>query len=348
MTYDLKRAWLYSLDATDERLTLSGHSAGVPGIAFSPDGSQLASVGKDRMLRIWDSATGRLEWERELEGQGQRVAYSADGRWLLTTDYDRERVCFWSTKTGKRLFKLGSERKVETWSAEFTDDQRYLVTGTAHPESGAGALTIWSCTIDDSNETQTRIDAKPLRSFPGDITGFAFAPDNRHFAFVDNNAYQKRELYQWDLTSAGEPRLVADDLCGISQAVNFTPDGQQMLVVDTNHVVVAYHVQSGQKKVFFPTLDADYTGQPNRNIKHKPCPSGVELAVTSPSLHGVDLFDCKNGRLLYSLPEQEGSIYYFAWSPDGRRLAVSRSNGAIDIWNLAEIERVLSGLGLAP
>ena len=63
---------------------------------------------------------------------------------------------------------------------------------------------------------------------------------------------------------------------------------------------------------------------------------------------GVDLWDCQSGRLLYSLPEQEGLIYYFAWSPDGRRLAVSRSNGAIDIWNLAEVERVLSDLGLAP
>jgi len=71
------------------------------------------------------------------------------------------------------------------------------------------------------------------------------------------------------------------------------------------------------------------------------------MAITSSDL-GVDVWDCENGRLLYSLPGREGIIYYFAWSPDSRRLAVSRSNGDIDIWNLGQIERILSELGLAP
>jgi len=59
-------------------------------------------------------------------------------------------------------------------------------------------------------------------------------------------------------------------------------------------------------------------------------------------------WDCENQYLLYSLPEQEGIIYYFAWSPDGKRLAVSRSNGDIDIWSIAEIERVLADIKLWP
>ena len=81
---------------------------------------------------------------------------------------------------------------------------------------------------------------------------------------------------------------------------------------------------------------------------HKLSPDGTKLAMGSRSNLGVDLWDCKNGCLLYSMPEQEGGVYYFAWSPDGRRLAVSRSNGDIDIWNIAEIEGVLAGLKLWP
>jgi WD40 repeat protein len=69
---------------------------------------------------------------------------------------------------------------------------------------------------------------------------------------------------------------------------------------------------------------------------------------TPPSGRGVELWDWKNGYRLYSMPEQEGAVYYFAWSPDGKRLAVSRSNGDIDIWNIAEIERVLADLKLWP
>jgi len=350
ITYGIKRAWLYTLDATRERLILSGHTAGVPGIAFSPDGSRLASVGKDRRLRVWDSVTGRMEWEQRLEGQGQGISYSADGRWLVTTDYDRERVCIWSTKTTEKFVQFGSEDKAQTWSAQFSDDNRYLVTATARPESGDGALTIWSCTIDDSKPPESRFEALQLKSFPGHIKDMALAPDNRHLAFVSFKDWSTpRKLYQWDLTDTEDPRLLADNLCGVgAQMINFTPDSRQMLVVDANRFTVTYDVQSGRKLDAFPTLKTDDTVTWSRNIMHKLCPDGTRLAMGSSSNLGVDLWDCKSGRLLYSLPEQGGFVYYFAWSPDGRRLAVSRSNGAIDIWNLAEIERVLSGLNLAP
>jgi hypothetical protein len=55
-----------------------------------------------------------------------------------------------------------------------------------------------------------------------------------------------------------------------------------------------------------------------------------------------------DGQLLYSLPEQNTGVGWLAWSPDIHRLAVSRSNGEIAIWNLPEIERVLASLELSP
>lgn len=355
MAFGRKRAWLYILDATSERLTLSGHTGGVPGIAFSPDGSRLASVSKDRSLRVWNSATGDQEWEQPLGGLGQYVTYNADGTWLITTDISREGVCIWSTETTKPLFELESELKLQPWSAEFTDDNRYLVTGTADPGKNQGAITIWSCTIDDSGTPETQSEAKQLRSFPGPIVDCALAPDNRHLAFIrhkdsrDHKRFREQELYQWDLTGTKEPRLLANNLTGVgAQMIDFTPDSRQMLVVDANRFIVTYDVQSGQKLTSFPTLKTDDTEKGHVSLMLELSPDGTKLAMVSSSAFGVDLWDCKNGHLLYSIPEQEGYIFYFAWSPDGRRLAVSRSNGDIDIWNIAEIERVLADLKLWP
>ncbi len=49
---------LWDLDRADEKTTLAGHTQGVPGVAFSPDGKWLVSVSKDRTVRVWDPVKG--------------------------------------------------------------------------------------------------------------------------------------------------------------------------------------------------------------------------------------------------------------------------------------------------
>jgi len=71
-------------------------------------------------------------------------------------------------------------------------------------------------------------------------------------------------------------------------------------------------------------------------------PDGTKLALSSPSVLGVDIWDSSSGQLLYALPEQESTVLWLAWSPDSQRLAVSRSSGSIALWNLNAIQGVLA------
>ena len=351
MTYSSKQVWLYSLDVGNERLVLAGHAANATGVDFSPDGSHLASVSKDRTVRVWNSTTGHLEWEQLLDGLGQYVEYSADGKWLVTTDYENERVSIWSTKASERLLQLGSGRSATTWSAQFTDDNRYLITATARwDESDPGSLTIWECEINESESAEYRRGAKQIKSFTGRIIDLAIAPDNRHVAFVNSKGWRaSQELYQWDITDTDAPSLVTDNIRGnAAQIIAFTPDSRGVISVDENHHVVTYDVLTGQKVASFPTLPADLKGEISSTTKISISPEGTTLALSTPSRLGVDLRDRESGRLLYTLPAERTSVVWLDWSPDGQRLAISRSDGAIDIWNLTEIERVLADLGLAP
>ncbi len=55
---------LYYNDVTDHAhlpwtATLSGHTAGVTSVAFSPDGKKLATGSMDKSIKIWDLASGK-------------------------------------------------------------------------------------------------------------------------------------------------------------------------------------------------------------------------------------------------------------------------------------------------
>ena len=74
---------------SEERLELirefPGHGVGCGKLAFSPDGKTLASAGDDRMVKLWDVATG--EELLTLEKYGSVVGdphFSPDGRSLVT------------------------------------------------------------------------------------------------------------------------------------------------------------------------------------------------------------------------------------------------------------------------
>jgi WD40 repeat protein len=66
---------------------------------LSPDGRRMATAGVDRVLRIWDTATGALVGQLVAhEHRMTVVAFSPDGRRVVTADEERVRI--WDTESG--------------------------------------------------------------------------------------------------------------------------------------------------------------------------------------------------------------------------------------------------------
>src|SRR5262249_39214099 len=95
-----------------ERWNWSIPPARVGGLAFSPDGTLLATVGQSRRgegqkdvpgeVRLWDVATGReiRRWQGH-DGRVDTVAFSPDGRTLATGGPDAV-VYLWEVATGRQ------------------------------------------------------------------------------------------------------------------------------------------------------------------------------------------------------------------------------------------------------
>ena len=64
-------------------LSFPGVSA-VYSVAFSADGERIASADHYGQLTVWDLATEKQIWQRQLPGEIHKVLFAPDGRHLLT------------------------------------------------------------------------------------------------------------------------------------------------------------------------------------------------------------------------------------------------------------------------
>jgi len=118
--------------------TLEGHSDPVKSVAFSHDGSRLASGSDDCTVRVWNVATGQVEQTLGHSGDGHSgrvnsVAFSHDGSRLASGSDDRT-VRVWNVATGQVEQTLeghsGSVNSVISLSDGSEFDSFYSVDGS--------------------------------------------------------------------------------------------------------------------------------------------------------------------------------------------------------------------------
>ncbi|MCP3166720.1 WD40 repeat domain-containing protein [Myxococcus qinghaiensis] len=148
---------------------MEGHEGEVRGIAWSADGTQLASGSRGHDARIWDVATGALLKDFPgQEGQVTSVAFSPDGR-LLASGNLGWLVHVFEVDSG-RLVKTLKGHEQSVLALSFHPSGRWLASGASD-----STLRIW----DTATWTQvTRIDSD------GYVDTVEFSPDGEWISWA--------------------------------------------------------------------------------------------------------------------------------------------------------------------
>jgi WD40 repeat protein len=183
------------------------------------------------------------------------------------------------------------------------------------------------------------------------VSGVVFDPLGQRVAFQDVMswpAFISTAIRTRELTPQSVSMLVATNSHeNIVQGLGFLPKSGALAYVTKDREVTLLEPSTGRVIRNFPTrTPGEVTQSTVKNMRVSPDES--RLAMASVSGLSVELWNPATGKLMYSLPEELGTIWWLAWSPDSQKLAVSRANGEIAIWNLKEVEAQLAQLGLQP
>ncbi len=309
-TLEARNALHQALPELHLLITFAGsHDGGAAGVAYSPDGARLASIGALGDVKVRNSSTGDLVFslpaaENEF---GYSIAYSPDGKLLAAALKDK--IVLIDPIRGEEMFVLNGlvegAPNNEAVHISFSPDSRYLAIANMN-----GTPQIW--------DLSTRAALFSLVGHAGPCDGIAYSPDGTLLATSDDTGMVKI----WEAANGKEKLTLAHS--GNVHSVAFNQDGTRLASASEDGTIKVWDPATGEEVMDFSGASGFYT------VTFMP--GGTRLVAGSQD-GTTKVWDIGSGDQLLNLAGNTSTVVCVSASPDGTRIATSGYDGSIKIWD---------------
>jgi WD40 repeat protein len=351
---------LREADTGKEIRTLKNGAGGVGTLVFSPDSKTIAAKGRDQIVRLWETSTGK-----SLHELGEAAPLQAGGN-----------VIFGMGFGGGETRDLAFSRDSKTVGTANGQTPRFFNVGTGKEQPLAGGHRGGVSTLRVSPDGKTMISrgadnvirrwnaltGEELGQFaePAGTIAVAIAPDGKTIALA--NADSTIRLHS--VETGKELHQVKAHQNGTA-ALGFSADSKTLASRGTfDNTIRLVDVARGNeiRSIVIPT-----DGQPIRGnvlvfgggggVSRQGLAFSPDGAFIATSINGAQQFNSGSIRVWdvttgketrqFKLPQNRG-VNCIAYSPDGRLLAAENSDRTVSLWEIASgKERAVLGEAVA-
>jgi eukaryotic-like serine/threonine-protein kinase len=287
------------------------HSAEVKAVAWSPDGTRIASGSADKTVQVWDAATGdHVVTCSGHSAEVRAVAWSPrDGQRIVSGSLDTT-VRVWNAITGSIILTYrGHSQRVRSvaWSPDGT-----RIASASEDKT----VRVWNAITESTILT--------YRGHSDKVITVAWSPDGTRIASASFDG----TVQVWNSTIGGNP-LIYHRHHGSVRAVAWSPDGQYLASGGADTTVQVWDATLGQ-------LIHTYSGHRQDVQAVAWSPDGTRIASASFDTT-VKVWDAATGRNVYTYTRHSKQVWAVAWSPrDGQRIASGSIDDTVQVWQAVD------------
>ena len=316
--WDVQKSW--ESKEGSQLKPLSGHTAEVNAIAFSPDDLMLATGDLKGNVLVWNIETREIIWK--LKGHTRKITainFLKGGTRLVTASVDNS-VGQWDISTGKEIERLVLKHPDSVIAMQVIPDLNQVVTSCADRY-----VRIW-----DAEKAELIHTIGP---FEGGVYSLAVSADGQRLIAADS---KNRTVHFWDVVANREvqkpqadgqlgPIIDLKKRGGLLWSVAFQPESDEILTVGGGEARL-WEASSGNERMSFSqhgtVASACYS------------PDG-KLIATGSWDNSAKVWEVATNRVVRKFEGvHTGSVNSVAFSKDGTRLLTASDDKTAILWSI--------------